>query len=37
MISFSAASGIMGRAGDIVNDRNQIIFAPRGEDALIYL
>jgi hypothetical protein len=37
MISFSAASGIMGRAGDIVNDRNKIIFAGAGEAALIYL
>jgi hypothetical protein len=29
MIGFPAAEGIMGRANHIVNDRNEIIFAPR--------
>ena len=30
MIGFSAANRIMCRGGDVVNDGNEIIFAPRG-------
>jgi hypothetical protein len=38
MIGFPAAEGIMGRANHIVNDRNEIIFAPRraGTPVFIY-